>query len=88
MSGLSFLQLLPLDEREAFEVAIKTHPPRCVRRRRDRVAKPLPFPSRGVEWHDLGHQLTDSSLRPSLYLEYGRGDYYIQDAVRFSRYPS
>lgn len=51
-----------------------------MRRRREIVAASLPLTSVPVPWYELGHRPTANSPKPSRFLSYAAGDYYVQDA--------
>jgi NOL1/NOP2/fmu family ribosome biogenesis protein len=43
-------------------------------------ASDLPFTTRAVPWNSNSYTLIDAEIRPSQFLEYAVGDFYIQDA--------
>ncbi len=51
-----------------------------IRCRREITAELLPLPTLPVAWYGLGHRPTVPSPKPSRYLSYAAGDYYVQDA--------
>lgn len=71
---------LPAEQWDSFQASLGQFPPRCVRLRPERSADQLPFAATALQWNTRGHLLLDSQLRPSQFLEYAGGDYYIQEA--------
>jgi 16S rRNA C967 or C1407 C5-methylase (RsmB/RsmF family)/NOL1/NOP2/fmu family ribosome biogenesis protein len=51
-----------------------------IRCRREIRAALLPLPTIPVPWYGLGHRPTIESPKPSRFLSYAAGDYYVQDA--------
>jgi 16S rRNA C967 or C1407 C5-methylase (RsmB/RsmF family)/NOL1/NOP2/fmu family ribosome biogenesis protein len=61
--------------------ALLQHSPRCIRVRDNDCGAELPFATTSVPWFHRGQWLKDPEVRPSAYLNYAAGDYYIQDAA-------
>jgi 16S rRNA C967 or C1407 C5-methylase (RsmB/RsmF family) len=76
----SLAGLLAPAELADFYAAQQSHPPRCVRLRPGLSAAQLPMATRAVPWHRLGRLIEEPQRRPSTFLAYAAGDYYIQDA--------
>jgi 16S rRNA C967 or C1407 C5-methylase (RsmB/RsmF family) len=75
---LSWLELLEAQEREAFASAVLRPPRSAIRLHAGRNIE-LPMPAENVAWHPLG-RLVPANPRPSQYLAYAAGDFFIQDA--------
>ncbi len=71
---------LPANQRSDFEQSLMQFPRRCVRLHANRDKSDLPFEASRTDWFDRGFLLANSEIRPSQFLQYATGDYYIQDA--------
>jgi 16S rRNA C967 or C1407 C5-methylase (RsmB/RsmF family) len=78
-SGLAKLGLSQ-DELQQLHQALDQYAPRCIRRHPRHMQWPLPFVTQVLDWFDRGCVVVDGQIRPSQFLEYAAGDYYIQDA--------
>ncbi len=67
-------------EVEDFAAALWQQKRNVIRRRREIPAEMLPLPTALVPWYALGHRPTVESPKPSRFLCYAAGDYYVQDA--------
>jgi 16S rRNA C967 or C1407 C5-methylase (RsmB/RsmF family)/NOL1/NOP2/fmu family ribosome biogenesis protein len=73
-------EVLSPDERDAFEQSLNQYAFRSIRLRPGIDVAALPFVTEPVLWHAAGRLIPDSQIRPSQFLEFAAGDYYIQDA--------
>jgi 16S rRNA C967 or C1407 C5-methylase (RsmB/RsmF family) len=80
MTAGSLGDLLAPAELADFYAALQSHPPRCIRLRPGVSAAQLPMATRAVPWHPWGRLIEEPQRRPSTFLAYAAGDYYIQDA--------
>jgi 16S rRNA C967 or C1407 C5-methylase (RsmB/RsmF family)/NOL1/NOP2/fmu family ribosome biogenesis protein len=80
MSETSFFDLLSAHERDSFLESNQRHSPRAIRLRPKVAEADIPFATFEVPWYPFGRIVNKSEVRPSVYLEYAIGDYYIQDA--------
>ncbi len=73
---------LPESEWSDFEKAVQIHSPRSVRVHPtwNLHQDPLPFETTPVPWFSQGRILSNDEIRPSQFLHYAAGGYYIQDA--------
>jgi 16S rRNA C967 or C1407 C5-methylase (RsmB/RsmF family) len=76
----SFFNLLSAEEQIDFSRSIESHSPRAIRLRPNVAPDQLPFETIAVPWYPLGRTVVDHNLRPSQFLEYPAGQYYIQEA--------
>ncbi|MCY2973890.1 MAG: hypothetical protein NTW52_04390 [Planctomycetota bacterium] len=76
----SLLRLLPEHEHSSLEKSLSEYPPRAIRLRPSKASRPTPMATRPVPWFPRGRIVDSSAIRPSQFLEYANGDYYIQDA--------
>jgi len=76
----SLLRLLPQHEHSSLEKSLSEYPPRAIRLRPTKASQPTPMATRPVPWFPRGRIVESSLVRPSQFLEYASGDYYIQDA--------
>ncbi len=67
-------------EVEDFAGALLQPKRNVIRCRREITADLLPLPTLPVAWYGLGHRPTVQSPKPSRFLSYAAGDYYVQDA--------
>ena len=73
-------RLLPTDEIGRFQSSLAKYPPRAIRLRPSKLFDTTPMMTSQVPWFSRGRIVESSSIRPSQFLEYVTGDYYIQDA--------
>lgn len=65
---------------EDFASALLRAKRNVIRCRRKVSADLLPLPTLPIPWYELGHRPTVQSPKPSRFLSYAAGDYYVQDA--------
>ncbi len=80
MTEPSFLQLLTGEEQKDFWQALARYSSRAIRMPPHVSPNLLPFDTNEVPWYASGRIVSDETIRPSQYLEYPMGRYYIQDA--------
>jgi 16S rRNA C967 or C1407 C5-methylase (RsmB/RsmF family) len=78
---MSLDDALPLEEIDAFQRSLSEFGQRSVRLHANQLNQSLPFATSVVPWYPAGRFMADSSIRPSTFLNYAVGDYYIQDAA-------
>jgi 16S rRNA C967 or C1407 C5-methylase (RsmB/RsmF family) len=78
--ALTYESVLPLSETSSFEESLREFGRRSIRLHYRRLNRFLPFASTPIPWYPAGRFLEDSKIRPSTFLQYAIGDYYIQDA--------
>ncbi len=76
----SFIQLLSTEEQSDFARSIESHSPRSIRLRPGIAPDQLPFETIAVPWYHFGRTVIDNNTRPSQFLQFPAGHYYIQDA--------
>jgi 16S rRNA C967 or C1407 C5-methylase (RsmB/RsmF family)/NOL1/NOP2/fmu family ribosome biogenesis protein len=52
----------------------------AMRLRREIGVDDLPLPTKPIDWYRLGRRTINESTKPSRFLAYAAGDYYVQDA--------
>ncbi len=73
-------RFLPDAEYSGFHASLNSYPARAIRLRPGLCPSDLPFDTQSVPWNDQSYTLVDAEIRPSQFLQYAVGDYYIQDA--------
>jgi 16S rRNA C967 or C1407 C5-methylase (RsmB/RsmF family) len=76
----SLSRLLPEHEHSVLAKSLTEYPPRAIRLRPSKASQPTPMATRPVPWFPRGRIVESSNDRPSQFVEYVTGDYYIQDA--------